>query len=53
MIPPRCRFCISHPAHRLKLLRWRQDGIREELRQLEDQLALVDMEIGQFGEVEP
>ena len=52
MIPERCRHCISHPQHRLKLLRSRRDGIREKLRQLEDQLAIVEMEIGQFGEVE-
>ena len=52
MIPPRCRFCISHPEHRLKLLRWRRDGIREKLRQLEDQLAIVETEISGFGGVE-
>jgi len=52
MIPPRCRFCISHPEHRLKLLRSRRDGIREKIQQLEDQLSLVEVEIGQFGEVE-
>ena len=53
MIPGRCRYCISHPQHRLKLLRSRRDGIREKLRQLEDQLAIVETEIGQFGKVEP
>jgi len=53
MIPGRCRYCISHPEHRLKLLRSRRDGTREKLRQLEDQLAIVETEIGQLGEVEP
>jgi len=53
MIPGRCRYCISHPEHRPKLLQSRRDGIREKIRQLEDQLAIVEMEIGQFGEVEP
>jgi len=48
-------MCLNYPEvreHRLKLLQSRRDGIREKILQLEDQLSLVDHEIGQLVEVQ-
>ena len=45
MTPQRCRLCISDPATRLDTLQKRRVIIREKIRQLQDQLSLVDAEI--------
>ena len=45
MTPQRCRLCISDPATRLDKLLKRREIIREKIRQLQDQLSLVDSEI--------
>jgi len=45
MTPRRCRLCISDPATRAAKLQKRQGIIREKIRQLQDQLYLVDAEI--------
>ncbi|HQK56595.1 MAG TPA: hypothetical protein PLE70_08655 [Methanolinea sp.] len=46
MTPQRCRLCISDPATRLDKLQKRREIIREKIRQLQDQLYVVDAEIG-------
>jgi len=45
MTPTRCRLCISDPATRLDKLWKRREIIREKIRQIQDQLYLVDSEI--------
>jgi hypothetical protein len=45
MTPRRCLLCISDPATRLDKLWKRREIIREKIRQLRDQLYLVDSEI--------
>jgi hypothetical protein len=53
MTPQRCRLCISDPATRLDKLLKRREIIREKIRQLQDQLYLVNAEIATVVEGRP
>jgi len=53
MTPRRCRLCISDPVTRIDKLWKRRDIIREKIRQLQDQLYLVDSEIATLVEEYP
>jgi len=53
MTPPRCRFCISDSATRRDKLGKRREIIREKIRQLQDQLSLVDSEIATLAGEQP
>lgn len=53
MTPRRCLLCISDPATRLDKLWKRREIIREKIRQLQDQLSLVDSEIATLAEEQP